>query len=255
MKSTIFILFCLWVFTICSTAQNIGDSPQTKIGFTVNIKSGYLDDSVKLFIHHPFNYNSEKEFPLILLLDGNSTFKAFSACTELMGYDRSIPTCIVVGFPQYQYADFTKENLDSKMYKLVSFIEKELLPYFQARYNITETLIWGQGFQTGLICNYIMLEKPEMFNGYISDVPDLTLLEDKLKSQTVFDNIRNQKLHYYLYGSSAGNVYNKALLENLETNAPENLRWEYAINDEPNMITYFIGNYMKAIELFFNKDK
>lgn len=254
MKYSFLMLCCMWLFSLCSTAQNIGDSPQTKIGFTEYIKSKYLNDSVKFFIHHPFNYQPDKKFPLVLLLDGNSTFKAFSACTELMGYDRSIPMCIVVGFPQYQYAHFTKENLELKMDNLVGFIEKELLPYFRAKYNITETLIWGQGAQSGLICNYIMLEKPDIFNGYISDVPDFSLIKKKVVSKNAFNNIKNGNCYYYLFGNSAEHVYNEQFLRNLKTNAPKELKWSYHINAEPNMIPYFIGNYMKAIELFFNKD-
>lgn len=254
MKTTFLILCCVFIVSMGSNAQNVGDSPQTKIGFTQKLKSTYLNDSVKFFIHHPYKYQPDKEYPLILLLDGNSTFKAFSACTELMGYDRSIPPCVLVGFPQYQYADFNSENLESKMDKLIQFMEKEMLPYLHSKHNITETLIWGQGGQSGLICNYIMLEKPDMFNGYISDVPDFSLIKDKVVSKNAFNNIKNENRYYYLLGSSAEHVYNEQFVRNLKTNAPKELKWSYHLNAEPNMISYFIGNYMKAIELFFNKD-
>ena len=103
MKNLLSTLFISIFFSISLIGQNVGDSHQTKLGFTTKIKSEVLEDSLNIFTHLPFNYKKDKEFPLILLLDPHAAFKAFSSCTELMAYDRSIPTCIVVGFPQYKY--------------------------------------------------------------------------------------------------------------------------------------------------------
>jgi len=235
-----------------SYAQNSRDTLHTKIGFAITLNSRHLNDSVKPFIHHPFNYKPDKEFPLILLLDANSSFKAFSSCSELMAYDRSIPTCIAVGFPQYQYANFTSENLEEKMDQLAKFIERELLPYLKSQYKITKTIVWGQGSGSGLISSYMMLEYPELFNGYISDVPDLSLIQDKVHSKNAFTKLQDKELDYYLFGSKSNDVYNKAFLNNLKTNAPEGLDWNYGISDESNEIIYFLTNYMHAIDLFLN---
>ena len=92
MYKIIFILTFSVFFTLSSIGQNVGDSPQTKLGFTTIIKSEVLEDSLEIFTHLPFNYKKDKEFPLILLLDPHAAFKAFASCTELMAYDRSIPT-------------------------------------------------------------------------------------------------------------------------------------------------------------------
>ncbi|MCK5029768.1 MAG: hypothetical protein KAR57_09035 [Bacteroidales bacterium] len=254
MKKLLSTLFISIFFSISLIGQNIGDSPQTKLGFTITINSQNLNDSVKLFVHYPFNYDSGKEFPLVLLLDANTSFKAFSACTELMAYEKSIPSCIVVGFPQYKYADFDNENIESKMDNLSKFFEKELLPYLQSKYNITKTIIWGQGSQSGLISSFMMIEYPYLFNGYISDVPDLSLMQERAYSEKAFDKLKDKKLNYYLFGNSAYNILNETFLNNLKANAPEGLSWNYAISDERNTIIYFLNNYMHATELFF-KDK
>lgn len=252
MRKTEILLLAMTLCVNISFGQNNRDSLNTKIGFTINIHSQHLNDSVKLFIHHPFNYKSDREFPLVLLLDANSTFKAFSACTELMAYDRSIPTCIVVGFPQYKYADFTNENLESKMEQLALFMGGELLPHLQSHYKITKTIIWGQGSGSGLISSYMMLEYPDLFNGYISDVPDISLIQDKVHSKNIFDKLQDEQLNYYLFGSKSEGIYNEAFLNKLKSNAPEGLDWKYNISDESNMINYFLTNYMHAVESFFN---
>ena len=252
MKNFILTISIILIFISNSIGQNIGDSPQTKLGFTIKINSEILNDSINIFTHLPFNYDKDKEFPLILLLDAHTSFKAFSATTELMAYARTIPTCIVVGFPQYKYADFDSTNMENKMDDLAKFIGQELLPYLKSDYNITKSIIWGQGRQTGLMSSYFMLEYPDLFDGYISDIPDFKLIQDKVYSETAFDKLNDKNIKYFLFGSSSRNLLNEKFLNNLKDNAPKGLDWNYNISEEENMIIYFLDNYMHAIELFFN---
>jgi len=249
MKNIILILIIFLAFSTNSIGQNVGDSPQTKLGYTTRINSEILNDSLNLFIHLPFNYKVDREFPLILLLDAHTSFKAFSACTELMAYDRSIPTCIVVGFPQYKYADFDSTSIENKMDQLAKFIGEELLPHIKSKYNITKTIIWGPGTE---IITCLMLDNPDLFDGYIADVPDFSLISDKVNSKNAFENLKDKNINYYLFGSKAKDVYNETFLNNLKANAPKGLNWHYNISDESNKIIYFMNNYMHAIELFFN---
>jgi len=250
MKTIVLALTMSLAFTVNSIGQNVGDSPQTKLGFTTRFESEILNDSLNIFIHLPFNYKKDREFPLVLLLDAHTSFKAFSACTELMAYDRCIPTCIVVGFPQYKYADFASVSLDNKMDKLIGFIDRELFPYLESKYNITKTIIWGQGTE---ITTYMMLNEPDLFDGYIADVPDLGLISAKVNSIDAFENLKGKNVDYFIYGSSAKDDFNEAFVNNLKSNAPKGLNWYYNISDEPNKIIYFLDNYMHAIELFFNE--
>ncbi|MCP4176890.1 MAG: esterase family protein [bacterium] len=251
MKNFTLTLILSILYSVNLIGQNIGDSPQTKLGFTTKIRSEILHDSLNIFTHLPFNYKPEKEFPLVVLLDAHAAFKAFSSCTELLAYDRCIPTSIVVGIPQYKYANFDSINIDNKMATLVKFISEELLPYLQSKYKITETIIWGQG-GSGLISSYMMLEYPTLFDGYISDIPDLSLISDKANSKHAFAKLKDKNVKYYLFGSKSQDIYNELFLSNLKSNAPKSLKWNYRVSNEPTKITYFITNYMHAIEMFFN---
>ena len=62
-----------------------------------------------------------------------------------MAYERSIPTSIVVGFPQYKYVKYDSLSIEANMNLLAKFIDEELLPYLNSKYNFTRTIIWGQG--------------------------------------------------------------------------------------------------------------
>jgi len=72
----------------------------------------------------------------------------------------------------------------------------------------------------------MMLEYPDLFNGYISDVPDFSLVLEKVHSKKAFDNIQDKKLNYYLFGNS----------------------FVKTLNEE------FLSNYMHALELFFTDE-
>ena len=252
MKKNIFILTFAVFLTLSSIGQNVGDSHQTKIGFTTKIKSEILEDSLNIFTHLPFNYKKDKEFPLILLLDPHAAFKAFASCTELMAYDRSIPSCIVVGFPQYKYVKYDSLSIEANLNLLAKFMDEELLPYLDSKYNLTKTIIWGPGGTTGLISSFMMLEHPDLFDAYISDIPDFSLITHKTNSKNVFDKLKDKNVKYYLFGSKSKDIYNEAFLNNLKSNAPKGLNWNYSISEEPNKIIYRLNNYMHAIEMFFN---
>ncbi len=223
MKSIVFIIALAILISSNLFGQDNRDSLYTKVGFTIKLKSQVLNDDVKLYIHLPFNYNEDKEFPLVFLLDACTAFKPFAASTELMAYEKSIPSCIVIGFRQYDYVDFKSGDIEAKMGKLYRFIGQEVFPYLQSKYNLTKSIIWGQGGSAGLISTYFMLEYPGLFDGYISDVPNLTLISDKVNSESAFKKCEGEYVSYYLFGSETYNFYNESFINNLQKNAPEGL--------------------------------
>lgn len=234
--------------------QNSNDSLKTKVGYSTVLKSEHLKDSVKLFIHLPSFFEPHKKYPVIFLLDANSSFKAFAGCAELMAYEQTIPGCIVIGFPQCKYVPSKNDNIAADMNNLMNFCEAELLPFLQSKFNTSKTIIWGQG-HAGMITSYMMLEKPDLFNGYISDIPNFSLISEMVESENIFDNIQDENVNYYLFGSSAANFYNESFLNNLNAHAPKGLNWTYNVINESNPIIHFLTNYMHAIELFFEEEK
>jgi len=254
MKNIILTATILLIFSVNSIGQNLGDSPQTKLGFTTIIKSEILEDSLEIFTHLPFNHKKDKEFPLILLLDPHAAFKSFASSTELLGYNRSIPMCIVVGFPQYKYINYDSTGIEANLNLLAKFMDEELFPYLKTKYNFSSTIIWGPS-GPGMIGSYFMLEYPDLFDGYIADTPDLGLIAHITNSKNAFDKLKDKKVKYYLFGSKSKDIYNEAFLNNLKANAPKGLKWNYSISEEPNKIIYLLTNYLHALELFFNDDE
>ena len=97
-----------------------------------------------------------------------------------------------------------------------------------------------------------MLNYPDLFDGYISDIPDFSLLNKQEYSAEIFDPVKDKKIDYYIFGNSHIKGLNKEFIENLENNSPEGLNWEYNSTDETNPIIHFLVNYAHALEMFFN---
>ena len=64
--------------------------------------SGKLEGSRQLKIQVPRNYNPEekKEYPLILVFDGDYLFEPVAGNVDYQSYWEDIPECIVVGISQ-----------------------------------------------------------------------------------------------------------------------------------------------------------
>ena len=235
-----------------SWGQNPNDTLNTKVGFSISISSAVLEDNVKLFVHLPFCYKPDQEYPLVLLLDGNTSFKSFASATELLAYDGTIPCCIVVGFPQYKYLPSEEEHYMENVDRLMNFLENDFFSQIGQRFKINDKIIWGQGH---LLPTYAMLTKPSLFDGYISDIPDLKLISNQINTEDPFKKIGEEQIYYYLGANPSINVMNEKLLEKLRKVAPKNLHWTYQSTAETIFIKYVLTNYLTGIVEFFNQEK
>lgn len=241
-----------------SFGQNDKDSFITKIGHSIQIESKILKQTKKVFIHLPFNFDSNKEYPLVVLSDFMA-FKPLSSITEIMAYNKAIPKCIVV-CPETTNAriDYspiindTSETINGG--KTIAFFEKELLPYLKSNYKISKKIIWGQNY-SGMFTTFIMLSNPDLFDGYFSDLPQLDVLKKEIESENCFKNIGNNKVFYQISWSTLEEkqIELKNFLNELESNAPDNLRWKYSEESDSIFITHILTNYTYGLKEFFKE--
>jgi len=142
--------------------------------------SGKLDDSRQLKIQLPRNYDPEakKEYPLILVFDGDYLFEPVAGNVDYQAYWEDIPDCIVVGvsqavtrnqdffyddqtfFPAHEGADFFE------------FITMELLPYLTDNYNISDfKIVIGHDLSANFL-NYYLFKEPPLFRAFVLISPD-----------------------------------------------------------------------------------
>jgi len=242
-------------------AQIIPDSVYTKAGFVTSIRSDQLGQERRLFIHLPMGYDTTKNYPLVVLLDGEATFKAFASATELMSWQFLIPPCIVVGIPNVDrdmdYAPLIEGVPGSgNAEKMIAFYRDELFPYLELHYNTSVKILWGHSW-VGFFTIYVMLTEPGLFDAYIATSPVFRFLEQVLDPENMFDRVSGKKIKFYmsLGGEELVGEATKNFALKLESDAPESLVWEFKVKPDKNHDSNAILGYIDGLEFFFRGEK
>lgn len=256
-KLGVFIIASFFGFYF-SYGQRNRDSLFTTLGYSTKIESEFLNQTKTIFVHLPFKFDPNKEYPLIVLADFMA-FKPLSSTTEIMAYNQTIPWCIVVcpmvtNVPE-EYSpviDDTSEKNNGG--KTIEFYEKELFPFLQSKYKISKKILWGKG-HSGMFSTFVMLSKPELFDGYFSDTPKLDLLEENIIADDTFEKIKETKVFYHLTGSSTEgkDKLTKNFTDKLNSEQMSNFKWNYIENDDSIFIARILSNYIYGLDSFFKE--
>lgn len=145
------------------------------------INSSRLGKERELKIQLPRNYdqNTEKTYPLIIVLDGDYLFEPMAGNVDYYSYWDEIPEAIVVGVNQldsrdddstYDPQQFLPEKKGAQFFE---FLGMELLPFLDKTYRTSKFVaIAGHDITSNFINYYLFKEKP-LFHAYINLSPDL----------------------------------------------------------------------------------
>lgn len=238
--------------------QSLINSIEITIGKELTIKSEVLNREQHVLIHCPNNFDSEKQYPMIVLLDFMA-FNSLSSITETMGYNKTIENCIVV-CPVFkdireEYSPINKSTNElGSGIRTMQYLEVELLPYIESKYRISKKILWGQNY-SGMFSTFVMLQKPHLFDAYFSDLPKLEVIQELLERDNVFGNIENQEIYYYISSSSL--IKEKKDLDNfldmLKSSAPSNMKWFYLEQSDTISIAHISSNFIYALCGFLGK--
>ena len=206
-----------FVFGQANKTQQKDTTKPFVLGVIDEIQSKELAEKRVLNIYLPEGYRESDttKYPVIYLLDGSAD-EDFIHIVGLVQFNsfawiNQVPKSIIVGIATVdRRRDFTfptKIEGDKKRYptsghsdQFISFIEKELQPFIEKKYNTnTSKTIIGQSLG-GLLETEILLKKPTLFNKYIIISPSLwwdngTLLNQDSK---IFQGSFNQKTDIYI---------------------------------------------------------
>ncbi|MBT8254207.1 MAG: esterase [Bacteroidia bacterium] len=163
-----------------------------------------LGETREIKIQLPRNYeeNSEKQYPLFIVFDGDYLFEVVGGNTDYYSYWEDMPEVMVVGINQGNSRD--KDNYYSEQNSLpiedgaafFEFIGMELIPHIQSNYRIANFRVAvGHGESANFI-NYYLLKDNPVFQAYITIspllAPDmLTYIPERVKQL-------GSKAFYYL---------------------------------------------------------
>ena len=193
MRITLIPLFSLLI-ALNSNAQNTTELP---IGKTIDFESSFLNETRKLNIYLPSDFDSTKKYSVIYLLDGSidEDFIHVIGLLQFFNMTFQMPPSIVVGIANVdRKRDFTFATQDTSLQrefptaghsdKFISFIEYELQPYIVNEYPvIPEKIIIGQSLG-GLLACEILLTRPHLFTTYFITSPSLWWDNHSLLLQT-----------------------------------------------------------------------
>ncbi|HEX8563802.1 MAG TPA: alpha/beta hydrolase-fold protein [Flavobacterium sp.] len=171
MKQLLGLLICL----ITSGAFS-----QTKFTDTITSKKLGQDREITIALPPSYERNTEKKYPLLLLLDGDYLLDPFLGNLNYGAYWDDIPEMVIVAITQNKN---NEREADSKFGEqgvpeetgasFFEFVGMELLPAIEKTYRIAPfKIIAGHDTTAGFV-NFFLYKENPLFNAYISMSPEL----------------------------------------------------------------------------------
>lgn len=267
MRNTKFLFFLLFITTITFSQEK----KEFSIGEIITLKSEILNEERVLNIALPNGYDNTKEekYPIIYLLDGsaNEDFLHVVGLVQFFNLQFNMPKTIIVGIANVdRKRDFTYPTTDKELIKafpttgksetFINFIEKELQPFINSNYKVSDKkYIIGQSLG-GLLASEILLKKPELFTNYIITSPSLwwdneTLL---LNASKDLSNQKDIKLNVYLAVGKEGVVMEndaKDFARAIESVGKKNIKFHFEYFPNENHATILHNSIYKAFSIEF----
>jgi len=186
--------FFVLIQLLCNAQANKDSQFLKKTGIIDSLYSETLKEYREIYIQLPTNYNPKKnkKYPVVFVLDGEVFLPTVS---DVHNYYSGgfMPEMVLVGISnnKNRIRDLTTSNLKTKYgmpfnekngeaYNFIKFIEKELIPFIENKYPVTNfrTLI-GHSYG-GLFTIYTLINHANLFANYLAIDPSLDWDDQKL---------------------------------------------------------------------------
>lgn len=140
-----------------------------------------------IFVRLPEGYDAEsaETYPVVYLLDGDSTFPMLAPTHLFLTFDENIPEAILVGIAYGGFGEVNKRHIDftaqadgtkgeAGAVEFLSFLKTELIPNIESKYqaNPDKRILLGQS-RGGYFALWSALEDPDLFWARIASNPSL----------------------------------------------------------------------------------
>ena len=234
-------LFLLTINLLSS--QNLDSLYVSRVNDT--ILSKYLNEKRAIEIQLPRSYEIEvdKNYPLMIVLDGDYMFNIVSGSVDYLSYWGDIPENLVVGINQKDTRFQDSSVFDNITHTPISstasfydFIVNELIPYFSKNYRVSNfKVIVGQE-RTANFANFFLLKNDPQIRGVISISPKISENMNRYLNENLSKS--NSKIVYTLSSSKRDfeSIFKNVseLTASLDSIENKNLRFESLIFDKEN---------------------
>ena len=235
------LLFFLTINLLSS--QNLDSLYVSRLNDTIISK--YLNEKRAIEIQLPRSYEIEvdKNYPLMIVLDGDYMFNIVSGSVDYLSYWGDIPENLVVGINQKDTRFQDTSVFDNITHTPISstasfydFIVNELIPYFSKNYRVSSfKVIVGQE-RTANFANFFLLKNDPQIRGVISISPKISENMNRYLNENLSKT--NSKIVYTLSSSKRDfeSIFKNVseLTASLDSIENKNLRFESLIFDKEN---------------------
>ncbi len=199
MKKTIILLaFCL--LANLAFSQGKVDKENVVIGKTDSVHSKILGENRNIWVHVPDGAN--QKYPVVYVLDGDGHFSSVVGMIQQLSTingNTMCPKMIVVGIPNTDrtrdltpthidadppYMDSTSSKTSGGGENFIAFIEKELMPFIEAKYPTAPyKMLIGHSFG-GLAVMQTFTHHTDLFDAYICIDPSMWWDKQRLLKET-----------------------------------------------------------------------
>ena len=225
------------------SSQNLDSLYVSRVNDTIISK--YLNEKRAIEIQLPRSYEIEvdKNYPLMIVLDGDYMFNIVSGSVDYLSYWGDIPENLVVGISQKDTRFQDSSVFDNITYTPISstasfydFIVNELIPYFSKNYRVSNfKVIVGQE-RTANFANFFLLKNDPQIRGVISISPKISENMNRYLNENLSKT--NSKIVYTLSSSKRDfeSIFKNVseLTASLDSIENKNLRFESLIFDKEN---------------------
>ncbi len=249
-------IFALFAFCLCLALN----AQVTKEIF----ESFKLQERRDVSYYFPEDYDKEKKYPLIVVLDGDYLFDQVVANAKFYSQFHGMPQSIVVGVHQSKNSirlddcawDEETGLPSEKGKKFFEFLGMEIIPYLDLNYSTAPfKMIVGYDI-TANFTNYWLFKENSLFNAYVNISPDLAPeMETRVPERL---GTFNKQIFYQviLEGEKSNNTPKiMAMDKSIKAINKESLHYyldEYPTADHISVATYGIG---KAFDNIFGMFK
>lgn len=259
-------LLLMLLFSATVFSQETTPAPVFSPKSTESFVSTKLGETREITIALPASYsqNSTKQYPILVILDGDYLFDPFFGVLNYGAYWDDLPETIIVGIHQNKNDERNKDSNYDELNNVPAesgaqffeFIGVELLPYLEKKYRVAPfRIIAGHDTTAGFLNFYLYKDNP-VFNAYISLSPELApAMETRIP-----ENLAKVKKPIFYYQSTAdGDLKDiltsvKKLDENIKAISNPLLHYNYdhfkgashystVVYSIPNALYYFFDCY------------
>lgn len=190
----------LFLLLLCVHSVTIFSQKTSEIVSSVRLKE---DREITIGLPASYEKNTNKNYPLLVLLDGDYLFDPFQGALNYGAYWDDLPEMIIVGIGQNKNneretdcaVDETTGLPIEKGEKFFEFIGLELVPYIEKKYRVNPfRIVAGHDITAGFINLFLYKDQP-LFSAYISLSPELAQgMEEQIPERL---RLINQQIFYY----------------------------------------------------------